>query len=119
MKLFSPHPPQEAVYFIFSGSQNQAQRILEFSYKFWQIEREQSATYPLKTARQAWEELKAGGGYIARISPNAQTVVIRKIYLAYFYPEEYQSFLQPIFVFEGDPDFLAFVAAVSPVWTAQ
>lgn len=117
MRLFPPNPSQELVYFLFSGSRESTKRILEASYKFWEIEEEQKATYPLKTSAQAWEELRGGGGYIANPPADGQDrVVVRKIYLAYFYSEEYQAFLQPIFVFEGDPNFLAFIPAVSPAW---
>lgn len=119
LKLFSPSPTQELIYFIFSGNRQAGKRVLEASYKFWEIESEQRATYPLKTAAQAWEELKGGGGFLAQVNPNVEKVVVRKIYLAYFYPEEYQNFLQPIFVFEGDQNFLGFVPAVSPAWTGQ
>lgn len=119
MRLFSSHPPEELIYFIFSGSREAQKRILEVSYRFWTVEMEQGATYPLKTSSQAWEELIAGKGYIARLAEGENKVVVRKIYLAYFYPEDYQSFLQPIFVFEGDPNFLAFIPAVSPAWVEQ
>ncbi|TSC53769.1 MAG: hypothetical protein LiPW16_308 [Microgenomates group bacterium LiPW_16] len=126
LKLFPPNPSQELVHFIFSGSRQPTKRILKASYKFWEIETEQRATYPLKTSAQAWEELKNGGGFIARLqSPGGEAtggqakIIIRKIYLAYFYPEEHQNFLQPIFVFEGDPSFMAFIPAVSPAWVGQ
>ncbi len=119
MKLFAAKPPWEPVYFIFSGSKETGKRILEVGYNFLNIETEQVATYPLKTSAVAWDELRSGGGYIAKIASNAQTVVVRKIYLAYFYPDEYQNFLQPIFVFEGDPNFLGYVSAVSPAWVGR
>ncbi len=118
-RLFPSRPPKEPVYFLFSGTTNTSSRILEFSYKFWHIDAEQGATYPLKTAETAWQELKNGKGYIASIKQGVQAVTVRKIYLGYFYPDDYQDFLQPIFVFEGDPDFLAYVAAVSPEWTGR
>ncbi len=119
MKLFTANPPWEPVYFLFSGSKETSKRILEASYKFWNIESEQMATYPLKTAASAWEELRQGGGFVAKITPGTQSVVVRKIYLAYFYPDDYQSFLQPIYVFEGDPNFLGFVSAVIPSWVGK
>lgn len=116
-KLLPSHPPEQSVYFIFSGNRNSANRMMEVSYRFWQVEKEQSATYPLKPAASAWEELKAGRGHLARIGKTTPAVVIRTVSLAYFYSEEYQSFLQPIFVFEGDPDFIGYVPAISPDWT--
>lgn len=116
MELRSPNYPQDLIYLLFSGSSDTNKKLLEVSYKFWQIETEQKATYPLKTAATAWEELKNGQGFIVKIR-SGDKVTVRKIYLAYFYPEDYQEFLQPVFVFEGDPGFLAYVAAISPAWT--
>lgn len=118
LTLLSVKHPQELINLVFSGSKQTKKRLIEFNYIFWKIEEEQSATYPLKTSVQAWEELKNGGGFIVRPPDDKQNAIIRKIYLAYFYPEEYQSFLQPIFVFEGDGNFLSFVPAVSSSWTA-
>jgi hypothetical protein len=119
MQLYSAHPPFEPVYFIFSGSSDSSKKILEASYNFWQIDTEHLGSYPLKTAAAAWEELKNGQGFIARLGQNNDRIVIRKIYLAYFYPADYQSFIQPIFVFEGDRNFLAYVSAVTAEWTGQ
>lgn len=119
LKLLSPSYPEELIYFIFSGSRDPNKHYLEISYKYWHIDLEQSATYPLITSAQAWEILKSGGGYLVSTPQNNQPVVIRKIYLAYYYADDYQNFLQPIFVFEGDQNFLGFVSAVSPDWVSQ
>lgn len=116
LKLFPPNPQNELVYFIFSPSSDQTKKFLKISYKFWPIEIEQRATYPLKTAQAAWEELKNGKGYIAQIGQTNGQVIIRKMFLGYFYPDDYQQFLQPIYVFEGDPGFLGYVAAIDPAW---
>jgi hypothetical protein len=43
-------------------------------------------------------------------------ITIRNIFLAYFESEEPQNYLQPIFVFEGDKNFTAYVSAVDPEW---
>jgi len=43
----------------------------------------------------------------------AGQVTIRNIYLAYFEPVTLTNYLQPIFVFEGDNNFVAYVPAIS------
>lgn len=116
LKLFPPDPQSELIYFIFSPSSDQTKKFLKISYKFWPVEIEQRATYPLKTADLAWEELKNNKGYIASPGQTNGQAVIRKMFLGYFYPENYQQFLQPIYVFEGDPNFLGFVPAILPAW---
>lgn len=69
------------------------------------------ATYPLKGAQAAWDELVGGGGFIAKSAGN--NVLVRKASLAYFESNLPQRFLQPVYVFEGDGGFTAFVQAIS------
>lgn len=118
LKVFSSAYPNELTHFLFSGNTDTQRRILEAVYVYWPIDLMQSATYPLKTSQQAFEELKNNGGYVVNFTESEKTI-IRQVYLAYFYPDSYQPYLQPIFVFEGDGNFLAFVPAVSPSWTSQ
>ena len=84
-------------------------------YTFWPIS-DETATYPLKKSKEAWEELKDGKAYVASPGDGRTQVVIRKVFLGYYDSEEYQSYLQPIFVFEGDGNFVAYVPAVNPQW---
>lgn len=111
------HSPIEApISIIFSGSTDEKKRILQFAYTLWPIDFETRATYPLKLSSLAWQELQGGGGFIARYPTLTSTVVVRSVYLAYYDSLEPQSYLQPIFVFEGDEGFLGYVSAVSPEW---
>lgn len=116
MQVFTPNPNQGQVYVIYSGSQTQKKKMLEFSYTFWPIDYQTFATYALKTSAQAWQELEGGGGFIASYPTTGNTAVVRQIYLAYYDSFDPQSYLQPIFVFQGDYGFLAYVSAVSPLW---
>jgi hypothetical protein len=43
-------------------------------------------------------------------------VVIRDITLQYYDPDTAQQFMQPVYVFTGDPDFTAYVPAVADAW---
>lgn len=103
-------------YAILSGSSNPKKRILEAGFTNWPEDRENWATYPLKTSQTAWEELKNNGGFIASLGQNKETAIIRRVYLAYYDSQEPQTYLQPIFVFEGDNNFAAYVSAVDPEW---
>lgn len=104
------------VSFLISGAKDKKKKILKLEYILWLVDSENTATYPLKTGEEAFEELKIGGGAI--ISGGQQTTAaIRNVYLAYLDTKEYQAFLQPIFVFEGDGRFVAYVAAVKEEWT--
>lgn len=116
MPLFTPIPEEGPVSFIFAGTSIAKKRILQFSYIYWPIDQQTIATYPLITSAQAWQELQSGNGFIARYPNQGVTAVIRNVYLGYYDSLEPQNYLQPIFVFEGDNGFLAYVEAVSPEW---
>lgn len=116
-KIFSPNPDQGPITFIYSGSKSSKKRLLEFTYAYWPIDPLTNATYGLKTSSQAWTELQSGGGYIAKYPKgDRQDVVIRKVYLGYYDSLESQTYLQPIFVFEGDNGFMAYVPAITSDW---
>lgn len=103
------------VWFIISGETGNRE-IVAAEYHYYGLDIEQFSTYPLKTANQALEDLKAGKGYIASLGSNEDgkvTITIRRVYLAYFDPDTYTDFYQPIIVFEGDGGFVGYVPAVT------
>lgn len=117
MNVYTPYPDEGQVNMIYSGSRNSKKRLLEFVYTYWPVDYQEYATYSLKTSLQAWQELQSGGGYIARY-PNtgATTATIRQVSLGYYDSYEPQNYLQPIFVFEGDNGFMAYVPAIASEW---
>ncbi len=115
--IVTPYPDEGLVSFVFSGATNSKKRVLQFAYTFWPIDYQTTATYALKPSQQAWEELKAGHGYIARYPKTGTAITVRSAHLAYYDSYEPQTYLQPVFVFEGDDGFLGYVPAVAPPWT--
>ncbi len=116
--VVTPNPDEATISIVFSGSSDIQNRIIQFAYAYWPIDYLTTATYPLKQSSTAWEELQAGQGYIARYpTTGAKSAVVRSVYLAYYDSFEPQTYLQPIFVFEGDNGFVGYVPAVSPEWT--
>lgn len=92
----------------------QINNLLELSYVFWPIDLQSFGTYPLITGEEAYQALVSGNGMIANQGNNGDDITIRKIYLAYFDPATPQMYLQPIIVFEGDNNFVAYLPAVRP-----
>lgn len=92
------------------GLQTTGKRVLQANYYYSQTVDNDFATYPLRGIQQAYNELVEGRGYVARKA--GENVVVRKAYLAYYESDEPQNFLQPIYVFEGDGNFMAYVQAV-------
>lgn len=117
MPVVSSSPSDLPISITFSSSTQSKKRILQFAYTYWPVDYETYATYALKPSSQAWQELQNGAGFIARYPSNGDTAVIRNITLGYFDSLEPQTYLQPIFIFEGDNDFLAYISAVAPPWT--
>ena len=95
------------------GGENQPQ-VIKADF-FHQGILSESATYPIKTASDAFLELKNGNAYI--LSPsNNKDVSIRNVYLGYYMENKEQNFLMPVVVFEGDNGFIAYVSAVTDEW---
>lgn len=88
-------------------------KVIEGNF-FYQNPSEVFSTYPLKTAEQAFDDLKKGNGYIS-VLPQTANVYIKKVKLGYYVAEKKQKFLLPIIVFEGD-NFQAYVSAVTDEW---
>lgn len=99
---------------VLTGSKNNKKRMLQFSYTYWPVDYHTTATYTLKTSSQAWQELQNGSAYVLRYPQNAQAITVRNVYLAYYDTPDPQTYLQPVFVFEGDDGFIAYVPAVHP-----
>lgn len=96
---------------LLSGSQTEGKRVIEVNYKYAPVDRESFSTYPIKTAQAAWGDLTAGN-YWPVNDVSGSSVVIRKMYLAYFEPVVLTNYLQPVYVFEGDNNFIGYVPAV-------
>lgn len=79
----------------------------------------QFSTYPLKTASQAFSELKEQKTYVASYSGNNNNVSIKNVFLAYYMEDSPQDYLLPIIIFEGDNGFLAYVSAVTDEWISK
>jgi hypothetical protein len=114
MPAVTADPTQGIVSALLSGSADQ--RFLKINFKYFAVNYSLYGTYPVKTAAEAWQELKAGGGYIASVKEKTTNVVIRRVYLAYFDSFSPQKYLQPVFVFTGDDDFIGFVPAIVDTW---
>ena len=117
LKVLPPDPKKSLISFLFSSSRTIGKRIVEINYTYFPIDQENFATYPLKSVNQAWSELQSNQAYIAHLGQNQNgQVTIRDIYLAFYDSAQPQNYLQPIFVFQGDRDFFAYVPAVEAKW---
>ncbi len=87
-------------------------KIVKAQVKYFETSEEQIGIYPLKTGDAAWEQLTTGKGCVVSGAPDITQVTIRKMFLAYYDPEDYQPYLQPVYVFIGSDNFVGYVPAV-------
>lgn len=89
-------------------------KVIKAQVKYFDRSEDQVGLYPLRSSEQAWEELQKGNGYVVSSQPDQTTIQIQKVFLAYLDPDTYQEYLQPVYVFLGSQEFVAYVPAVSP-----
>lgn len=77
------------------------------------------STYPLKTTDQAYKDLTSGKAYIANYYGTSQNIQINNMFLAYYIGSSIQSYLMPIFVFQGNNGFYAYVPAITDGWISK
>lgn len=87
-------------------------QVIKAQVKFFEKSSDQYGIYPLKSGDAAWEELKVNKGIIVSDTTGISTVNIKKMFLGYFDPDVYQEYLQPVYVFLGDNNFVGYVPAV-------
>lgn len=95
--------------------QNQLQ-VVEGHYSYKEISNE-SSTYGIKTASDAFIELKQGKGYIAARPQNTNEISIKNVTLSYYIGEK-REYLMPVIVFQGD-NFIAYVSAIKDEWISN
>jgi hypothetical protein len=111
-RMYGSEGYKGSVHAVLSGAFKGTNSIVELEYSYQEVDYQQVETYPIRTSQQAFRSLQAGEGYV--ISDEEVTeAIIRKVTLGYYQADEEQDYLQPIFVFEGDNEFIAYVPAVS------
>lgn len=86
--------------------------VLRAQIAFFEKSEEQIGVYPLKTGEMAFEELKNGQGIVVSPSKTKKDISIKKMFTAYYDSDIYQQYLQPVYVFLGEDDFVSYIPAV-------
>lgn len=114
LPIFYEKPNSSNISILIAGGKYQGQVVgVNFIY---QPILEESSTYPLKSVTAAYEELKNGQAYIASYFGTSENITITNVFLAYYIGSQTQDFLMPVFVFEGNDGFFAYVPAVTDEW---
>lgn len=112
LPIYYPQPYTSTMRFLVAGNNGQGE-IVEGNF-FHQEITDESATYPIKTADEAYSNLKKGEAYVA--SPGKEEVAIQNVFLAYYMNDKRQDYVMPIVIFQGDNGFIAYVSAISEKW---
>jgi len=102
---------------ILVGGGEDEPQIVNADYIYQPIS-DESATYPIKTADEAFSQLQEGKAFILSDVNNTSSnnISISNILLGYYVGKDRQDFLMPIIVFEGDNNFVAYLSAVKDEW---
>lgn len=116
--ILGPDPTQ-ALLQVYVKAQSRKDEFSQLNYPrvkiyHWEVDTDQQSTYPLLPVSLAWQEVLAGRGVIANVTPNGispfetpppvrvDRILINDVYLAYYDRNAPQPYLQPIYVFEGN-----------------
>jgi hypothetical protein len=88
-------------------------RIVEGQIKYFDRSGEHFGVYPVRTGEEAYKMLKKGKGAVLKHAKNNKKIIIKKMFLAYYDPDEYEEYFQPVYVFEGNNNFAAFIPAIT------
>ncbi len=96
---------------VISGESSNLDNYISLVFTYYPVDATTFATYPIKTAEEAFDDLKTGRGIVI-VTPDKPQVSITSVSLGYYLSVSYSPYLQPIYVFEG-PNFVSYVSAIS------
>jgi hypothetical protein len=113
LPIIYPHPPYSTMNFLVASGQDGADVVTaNYNHQTINTQPSQTATYPIKNAQQAFDDLKSGKGYIASYNGTGNQILINNVFLAYFISDSQQNYLMPVIVFQGQDGFFSYVSAV-------
>lgn len=113
--VVTPTATEGLIQILVSGTRSEKQ-VVETQFRYSPVELERLATYPLRSVASAWGELQQEGGNVIQAEEGINAVVVRTVELGYYDSDVPQEFLQPVYVFRGDKDFVAYVPAIDAKW---
>lgn len=110
--VVTPNFPSSQNYFLLVFK-NFEFKILRGQIKFYEKSNENYGIYLLNSGEKVWQKLKNGEYFLINAPKETKKIIIKKMFLAYYDPDIYQPYLQPVYVFIGEPNFTAFTPAVA------
>lgn len=92
---------------------SQGTKVVRGRVSFYERSTEQVGVYPIKTGDEAWEDFTKGNGYIVSGSEGLSQINIKKMFMGYYDPDQKQDYMQPVYVFLGENNFVGYVPAIT------
>lgn len=93
---------------------DQGYQVVGAQVHFFEKSEGQVGIYPVIDGKTALEKLATGSGYIVSGADKATSrVSVKQMFMGYYDPDTYQDYLQPVYVFLGDNNFVGYVPAVT------
>lgn len=114
-EVVSPNYHNSQNYVIMVQMGDQGYQVVGAQVQFFEKSEAQVGTYPVIDGKTAFEKLATGSGYIvAGADIQDKEIPITNMFLAYYDPETYQQYMQPIYVFWNQKlNFVAYVPAIT------
>ncbi len=109
-KIVNPLFSASLVRQIVKSGLTEKERVISMNYSYFELDKQTFATYPIKSVSAAFRDLKENKGVVI-LTPGTSKISLREIYLAYYQPELYTPYIQPVYVFEGE-NFASYVPAI-------
>lgn len=117
LQIVTPDPNIGLIKAVVTKFQDEALKYASLNFTYWGEDTKTFSTYPIKSANQAFTDLKNGQGVVV-IEPKLPQVSLTSVRLAYYQSEQYSPYLEPIYVFEGE-NFMAYVSAITPEYLSK
>src|SRR3990167_7912410 len=113
VKIISPRLDRAPIWALTSPAD-----VVEAKVAMQNIKLHKFSTYPLKELNRAFEELKNGNGALNDEIAGG-VFPIREVEIVYLEGENYQEYLQPVYLFKSDNNLAAYVPAVDENWISE
>ena len=88
--------------------------VVQLRYVYQPIDYTEYGVYTVREPQNAWQDVILTGQAYVENEGKSETATVTKVSLGYYESAEAQEYLQPVYVFEGENDFRAYVPAISP-----
>lgn len=116
IKVVNPRTDKGLISAILALQREDDKQFVRLDYNYFPVEAETSAVYPMISVAEAWKRMQSGGGFVSAVDTGSTSTVVRDIYIGYYDSDIPQQYMQPVYVFEGDNNFVGYVPAVLDQW---